>query len=339
MMCFKWSWSSNQEKPRPANLSLPGPACPPWATHTAHPESPWPRIPLGSLALRTQKSPMEAKETTNRSLESVDGFTTQGLITTSSRQAALFLHLLFTWGIWGLIKLMQERLIKKKRRRNSYKSIAAQWLPYAGRVGRARILIIGINRALAKGRLSKINPASPLVFVSFLCFPVASSVSSAGEQGSFLNNSAHLQTQSSAEPVLGSQYFRAVFTQRGQLHSNQNLMGHPRGGSLEAEKECSLIRNARIGFSPSQQATWDCGLYRIIEEILCQQLPGKEAWPWQDTGPYSSPSARRWEESMVTLMLYLGPTQACHRMVCCMVKLMPNKTRDGKYSEACSELK
>ena len=151
---------------------------------------------------------------------------------------------------------------------------------------------MGINRALAKGRLSKINPASPLVFVSFPWFPVASSVSSAGEQGSFLNNSAHLQTQSSAGSVLGSQYFRTVFTQRGQLHSNQNLMGHRRGRSLEAEKECSLIRNARIGFSPSQQATRDCRLYGIIEEILCQQLPGKEAWPWQDTGPHFSPSAR-----------------------------------------------
>lgn len=110
-----------------------------------------------------------------------------------------------------------------------------------------------------------------------------------GEQGSFLNNSAHLQTQSPAKSVLGSQYFRAVFTQRGQLYSNQNLMGHPRGGSLEAEKECSLIRNARIRFSPSQQATRDCGLFGIIEEILCQQLPGKEAWSWQDTGP-GSPS-------------------------------------------------
>ena len=61
-------------------------------------------------------------------------------------------------------------------------------------------------------------------------------------------------------------------------------MGHPRGGSLEAEKECSLIRNARIRFSPSQQATRDCGLYGIIEEILCQQLPGKEAWPWKTLG-------------------------------------------------------
>lgn len=210
--------------------------------------------------------------------------------------------------------------------------------PYAGQVGRARILIKGINRALAKGRLSKTNPASSLVFLSFPWFPVASSVSSAGEQGSFLNNSAHLQTQSPAKSVLGSQYFRAVFTQRGQLYSNQNLMGHPRGGSLEAEKECSLIRNARIRFSPSQQATRDCGLYGITEESLCQQLPGKEAWPWQDTGPGSSPSARRWEESMVTLMPYLGPTQACLHVVCCMVKLMPDKTRDGKYSEVCSEL-